>query len=133
MLNLVKAINHRCLLSVFGKPHCGEVPPAELLHDHVPVQENLAEIVKNAPLPNMHWVIATNAVVWHPFILARVRVVKAALLKSYDILQVLIEFVLKRGFYRGGRREARNLALIFILLLSLLALFVLFLGSSRIG
>ena len=79
--------------------------PAELLDDDVPVEEDLTD---------MHWVIATDLVIRHAFVLARVLIVEESVIdfifQRSEIWSIIKLALVLRP--RIGRTGARVMALI---------------------
>lgn len=48
------------VLEILGEPDGTEVSPSQLLYDHVPIEEDFADV---------DWVIPANFVVWHALVL----------------------------------------------------------------
>ena len=84
------------VLEVLGQPHSREVAPAELLNDHVSLEENFA---------HMHRVVAARLVVGHAFVLTAVLILVEALpqlVLQRSEISFLVLFA-RRASTAGGR------------------------------
>jgi len=61
------------ILEILGEPYCGEMSPTKLLNDNIPIKKDLTY---------MNWMITTNFVIRHTFILTGVIIFVEAFSKN---------------------------------------------------
>jgi len=69
LLNLNSHV--RVPLKIFCQPDRAKVTPTQLLNDHVSIKQNFT---------NVNWMVSSNLVVWHTFILAGVLLIEKCII-----------------------------------------------------